>query len=180
MPPMTATPPTVDSLKDLTRLVQTTEGFHPVVAALQNGHGATIDGAWGSSAALAASALGLHAPRTLLIVIAHPRDVDGWVEDVASFAGVRPLVFPAWDHLPSDSSVADEVAGQRPRVLKHLEAGEPPRYVVTTIQALIQPVPDRGQWVQQRRGVRKGEQIDPDVLAAWLVDHGFRRTEAVE
>src|SRR6266436_6653854 len=77
MPPMTATQSTLESLKDLTRLVQKAEGFHPLVAALQNGHGATVDGAWGSSSALVAAALGLHAPRTLVVVIAFPRDVDG-------------------------------------------------------------------------------------------------------
>jgi transcription-repair coupling factor (superfamily II helicase) len=180
MPPMRASPPTFDSLKDLTRIVQTAEGFHPVVAALKNGHSATIDGAWGSSGALVAAGLGLHAPRTLLVVIAHPRDVDGWVEDLASFAGVRPAVFPAWENLPSDATVVDEVGGQRLRMLRQLEAGQPPRYVLATIQALMQPVPDRAQLAQPRRQLRVGSQIDPDDLAAWLVAHGFRRTEAVE
>src|ERR1700756_588102 len=94
MPPRTALSPSLDSLKDLTRLVQTAEGFHPVVAALQNGHSASIDGAWGSSSALVTAALGLHASGTLLIVIAHPRDIDGWADDIAGFAGVRPVVFP--------------------------------------------------------------------------------------
>src|SRR5437588_9288706 len=110
--------PVPESLKDLTRIVQTAEGFHPLVAALLNGHGAAVDGAWGSSGALAAAALGLHAPRTLLMVIAHPGDVDGWVEDVATFAGLRPVVFPAWDALPGDRMVLDEVAGQRLRLLR--------------------------------------------------------------
>src|SRR5438128_11599622 len=153
MPPTTASQSTLESLKDLTRLVQRAEGFHPLVAALQNGHGATVDGGWGSSAALMAAALGLHAPQTLLVVIAHPRDVDGWVEDLASFAGLRPVVFPAWDNLPTDAPVADEVAGQRLRLLKQLEAAQPPRLVLTTIQALLQPVPDRTQLAQRRRSL---------------------------
>jgi transcription-repair coupling factor (superfamily II helicase) len=180
MPPATARAPSLDSLKDLTRLVQSAEGFHPLVAALKNGHGATVDGAWGSSSALVTAALGLHAPRTLLVVIAHPRDLDGWGEDLASFAGVRPIVFPAWDSLPTDTTVADEVAGQRLRILKQLEGGAPPRYVLTTVQALIQAVPDRDRLASQRRVVRPGETVDPDELAGWLVQHGFRRTDAVE
>src|SRR5436309_14780575 len=94
--------PKLTGLKDLTRLVQTAEGFHPLVAALQNGHGASVDGAWGSSASLVTAALGLHARKTLLVVVAHPRDVDGWADDLASFAGVRPVLFPAWDNLPCD------------------------------------------------------------------------------
>jgi transcription-repair coupling factor (superfamily II helicase) len=161
-------------------LVQAAEGFHPLVAALKNGHGASVDGAWGSSGALAAAAIGLHAPHTLLCVIAHPRDLDGWAEDLASFAGVRPVVFPAWDNLPTADTLIDEVAGQRLRVLKQLESSEPPRYLVATIQALIQPVPDRAQWAQHRRILQVADQIDPDVLAGWLVEQGFRRTEVVE
>jgi transcription-repair coupling factor (superfamily II helicase) len=180
MSPSTALLPALDSLKDLTRIVQTAEGFHPAVAALKNGRGATVDGTWGSSAALIAAALGLHAPRSVFVVIAHPRDLDAWVEDLASFAGLRPTVFPAWDNRPSESTLIDEVAGQRLRVLKQLEAGEPPRYVVATIQALIQPVPGRAQLAQHRRVLRVNVPVDPDELVAWLVNRGFRRTEAVE
>ena len=91
----------VRELKDLTRLIQRAPGFPEVLAALKNGHSATIDGAWGSAGPLAAAALGLHAPRTLVIVLAHVGDVDDFRDDVATFAGVMPEVFPAWDRLPA-------------------------------------------------------------------------------
>jgi transcription-repair coupling factor (superfamily II helicase) len=180
MPPLTAPVVSIESLKGLTRIIQSAEGFRALIAALKNGHSGTIDGAWGSSGALATAGAGLHAPRTVLVVLAHPRDIDGWVEDLAGFAGVRPLVFPAWDSLPTDRTVLDEVAGQRLRILKQLEGADPPRFLVTTFQAILQPVPDRSRLAQQRRSLRVGEQIDPDQLSAWLVDHGFRRAEAVE
>src|SRR5689334_18336286 len=171
--------PALEKLHDLTRTIQEAEGFHPVVAALKNGHSATVDGAWGSSASLVSAAIGLHAPRTVLVVLAHPRDVDGWAEDLYWFAGVRPLIFPAWDSLPSDATLIDEVAGQRLRVLKQLE-GDAPRFVLTTFQALIQPVPDRNQLAGRRRPLKVGDQVDVDELAGWLVAHGFRRVDAVE
>jgi transcription-repair coupling factor (superfamily II helicase) len=180
MPARTAQSISLDSLKDLTRLVQTAEGFHPLVAALQNGHGGTVDGAWGSSSALVTAALGLHAPRTVLVVIAHPREVDGWADDIAGFAGARPVHFPAWDGLPTDSAVVDEVAGQRLRVLKLLQSSEPPRFVLATIHALIQPVPDRDQLAANRRWLRVGETAALEGLTTWLVEHGFQRMEAVE
>src|SRR5439155_9280021 len=63
---------------------------------------------------------------------------------------------------------------------KQLEAGEPPRYLLATIQALIQPVPSPAELAQNRRVLRVHEPIDPDELAAWLVERGFRRTDAVE
>src|SRR5262249_10097061 len=126
-PALTARPPDIASLADLTRIVQTVEGFHPVAAALGNGHGATIDGAWGSSASLAAAALALQARHALLVVIAFPRDIDGWIEDLQGFTGVKPVVFPAWDAMPSglpgdESSEQAEISGQRLRVLKQLES----------------------------------------------------------
>src|SRR5712692_5730370 len=96
-----ATPrPEVTCFPDLTRLIQRAEGFHPLVAALKNGHGATVDGAWGSSASLSAAALGLHAPCTLLVAIAHPRDLDAWTDDIETFTGQRPIIFPAWEAMP--------------------------------------------------------------------------------
>src|SRR2546421_8961765 len=83
------------ALKDLSTAIQHSTGFHPVVAALRNGAGVSVDGAWNSSAALVTAALSLHAPRTLVVVLAHPRDTDGWSEDLHSFAGLRPVQFPA-------------------------------------------------------------------------------------
>jgi transcription-repair coupling factor (superfamily II helicase) len=178
--PRTSELPALASLQDLTRLMRTAEGFPSLLTALKEGHGATVDGAWGSSAALAAATLGLGAPHTLLVVIAHPRDTDGWVDDIASFAGVRPAVFPAWENLPSSDTLVDELATQRLRLLKQLQGPNPPRFVVTTVQALIQPVPDRGQLEQGRRVLRVGEQVDMEELAGWLVGHGYQRADAVE
>ena len=82
---------------DLPALLQTAEGFEPLLSALRQGRSGVIDGAWGSSAALAAAALALHAPHTLVVVIAHPHDLDAWSGDLASFAGADPSIFPAWD-----------------------------------------------------------------------------------
>jgi transcription-repair coupling factor (superfamily II helicase) len=178
--PTTSQPPIPASLHDLPVILRRAEGFAAVVESLKQGHGGTVDGAWGSSAALAAAALGLEAPRTLLVVIAHPRDTDGWVDDLASFAGVRPAVFPAWENLPTAETVVDELATQRLRLLKHLQGSNPPRFVVTTVQALVQPVPDRQQLERGRRVLRVGEQADLDELAGWLVEHGYQRTDAVE
>jgi transcription-repair coupling factor (superfamily II helicase) len=165
-------------LRHLPRLLQHAEGFSAVLAAVEEGRSATIDGAWGSSAALAVASLAVRLPRTLLVVIAHPGDLDAWVGDLASFSGVQLMVFPAWDNYPGEA--ADEVASQRLRVLKQLESTQPPRLLLATVQALIQAVPDRDQLSANRRTVRAGETCDPEELARWLVDHGYRPVEAVE
>ncbi len=167
-------------LKNLTRLVQTTEGFHPLVAALKNGHGGSVDGAWGSAAALAAAAVGLHTPATLLVVLPHPREIESWADDIESFAGTRPIVFRAWDRLPTDSTIADDVSGQRLKVLKQLQGKSPPRYLLATIHAVIQPVPLPAQLAQRRRHIRVADPVGPEELSRWLVEHGFHRNESVE
>ncbi len=172
-------PSSLDRLADLAVLLTKADGFDTVLAALRRGHSATIDGAWGSSAALATAALAAHAPRTVLAVIAHPRDVDGWLSDLESFSGRRPLLFPAWDNQPG-SGVVDEIAGQRLRVLKQLESSEPPRLILATFQALIQPVPDRTQFIASRRVLKQGETYDLEALATWLVEQGYQPAEAVE
>jgi transcription-repair coupling factor (superfamily II helicase) len=178
--PTIQSPATLDSLTDLPRLIQAAEGLQPLVAALEQGHSAAIDGAWGSSAALAAAALGLHASQTVLVVIAHPRELDAWVDDVQTFAGSRPAIFPAWDNLPTDNLVIDEIAGQRLRVLQQLGREPPPRFLLGTFQALMQPVPDRNRLAANRRTVKAGQTVPPDDLALWLVEHGFQRVDAVE
>jgi transcription-repair coupling factor (superfamily II helicase) len=169
-----------ERLRDLPDLLEAAEGFRPLLDALGRGHSGTVDGAWGSSAALAAGTLAVHAPRTALVVIAHPRDLDGWAADLASFAGLAPAIFPAWDNRPGSGPVVDEVAGQRLRLLRQLDSDDPPRLVLTTFQALIQPVPDRGERARNRRVLRAGEAADPEALAGWLVAHGYQHAEAVE
>src|SRR5262249_23935032 len=106
--------------------------------------------------------------------------LDGWADDVGTFAGERPLIFPAWDTVAADRNLLDEIAGQRLRILKQLESDAPPRFILTTIQALLQPVPDRNQLAESRRGLRVRDQLNMDDLPSWLVDHGYKRGEAVE
>ena len=85
----------------------------------------------------------------MLVVLAHPRDLDAWAGDLLSFSGLRPSIFPAWDNQPTGS--IDEVAGQRLRLLTLLQGDKPPRLLLTTIQALIQPVPERPRFLSQQR-----------------------------
>ncbi len=168
------------TLQDLPKWIEADGDFAPILAALKKGHSATIDGAWNSSAALVAATVGLRTPKTLLVTLAHPRDVDAWAEDILSFTAQRPLVFPAWDALPSAETVLDETGNQRLRLLRQLEGEHPPRFLLTTMQALLQPVPNREQLSGQRRKLRIGQEIGLEELTEWLVLNGLQRMEAVE
>ena len=109
-----------DTLADLPRLLRDAEGFADVARALRAGRAGTIDGAWGSSAALSAAALAAEAPGTVLVVLAHPGDVDPWANDLHSFTGRRPAVFPAFESWPPEPSAFDETPGRRLRTLQKL------------------------------------------------------------
>ncbi len=113
-------------------------------------------------------------------MLAHPRDLDDWAGDIQSFSGLQSTVFPAWDALPTADTVIDEIGGQRLRVLRQLDGDQPPRILLTTTQALLQPVPDRDQLGRQRRRLRLGQQVPMEDIVAWLVAQGLQRMEAVE
>ncbi len=174
----------VQGLKDLTRLVQGAPGFPEVLAALKNGRSATIDGAWGSAGPLAAAGLALHAPSTLVIVMAHVGDVDDFRDDLATFSALNPEVFPAWDRSPRETAAAgsagDEVFGRRLRIVKRLAGTLAPRVVVTTLQALMQPVPTPEALALASRTIRVGDLSPIEDLTAWLSDRGLSRAEVVE
>src|SRR6267378_3952803 len=108
-------------LRDLPGWLEAAEGFAAVVDGLLCAQAATVDGAWNSSASLVAATLALRAPATLVVILAHPRDLDDWAGDIHSFNELPVTVFPAWDALPTAETIIDEIGGQRLRVLRQLE-----------------------------------------------------------
>src|ERR1700685_2104498 len=144
IPPMV--PPgriVASGLTDLVPKLLQADGFAQVVAALSRGESATIDGAWGSSCALAVAALAESTERPLLAVLPRPSDLDDFAADLLCFLGAAPEIFPAWETLPQEHRIRDPVYGGRLRVLGRLNDADPPRVVVTTFAALLQPVPSR-------------------------------------
>ena len=85
---------------------------------------ASVEGLWGSSAPALAAALFPDCPSTLLYVVAHIDSVDDARDDWRLFAGVDPAVFPAWEALPTESDVSDEILADRLRVLKMLAGAD--------------------------------------------------------
>lgn len=165
------------ALTDLPPLVRTLEGFSAIESALQRGQSATIDGVWGSAAALVSASLIGEQP--LLVVIAHPRDLDAWAGDLLSFSGRTPAILPAWDNAPGTGPL-DDTAGRRLRLLKQLHRDDAPAIILATFQALMQPVPDRQTLHGNSRILRVGDTIEIDALCSWLVDHGYEHIETIE
>ncbi len=177
---MSVTVDAVRGLPDLVEVLRGIDSFRSVVAALQKGSSGTIDGAWGSSCALAIAALARDTPGTLLVVLPRLSDVEDAAADLASLLPSPPVVFPAWETLPREVSVKDAVFGARLRVLQLLETPQPPKVIVTAFPALLQPVPDRSVRSAGTRQLKVGDQVDSDELLRWLVDRGFERVSAIE
>jgi len=173
--------PTEAGLRSLTSLVPTSDGWSGLRTALLSGHSGTIDGAWRSSAALAVAALLADSPGTIFVVVANPADVSSWVEDLASFAGIRPALFEAWETWPVtlNRGKLDPTTTSRLRLLQQLST-DPPKIVVATMAAVCQPVPERADLAARGRKFAAGEVVEPTELAEWLVANGYKRVDAVE
>lgn len=169
----------ITQLTDLPSRLMAQPGMAEVVAHLTAGRDATIDGAWGSCGALVAAGLCEKAPSSLVVVLPHEKDVDGYRADLTGF-GFEPLVFPSWAALPQELSIIDPVLANRLRVLRAFESDQPPKIVITTIQALLQPVPSREARTVASRTVKVGGELDVDSLTEWLVERGFERVTAIE
>ncbi len=187
------------SLLSVRTAITSAEGWPEVVAALDRREAANIDGAWGSSAAAAVAALALSRSAPILIVVPHLTDLGPWREDLTSFSGNRPLVFPAFETWPPQDKpgkVSVET-GERLRVLQGLSELRPPlpatsppgkanrgerssKLVLTPIAALVQPVPPRGDLAANSRRIAVGAPLDPDEFLKWLADAGYKRADAVE
>jgi len=174
---------------------------------------ASVEGLWGSSAPALAAALLADCPSTLVYVLAHGDSVDGARDDWRLFADEDPAVFPAWEALPAEADVSDEILAERLRVVKWLkriadcrlqierqtdqdgcfpicnlqsaicnslgdEAREP-RVLVTTIQAMMQPVPSPRHLEENTIELAVGQEYSLPELRAWLAARGFRPAELV-
>jgi transcription-repair coupling factor (superfamily II helicase) len=171
---------THDRLFELAGRLEQDRGFVEAAGSLRAGHAATIGGAWGSACALVAAALARHASGPLVVVLPRIDAIDDFLDDLRLFTPIEAERFPAWETLPNEQAVHDEVFGDRLRLLKLVRAGRAAKLIVTSIQSLLQPVPDARSLDGQTRTLRRGEEVDPQELARWLVANGFQNTPAVE
>ena len=188
------------TLRELPALLPKQASFAAVVAALKRGQAGAIDGAWGSSAGLVVAALveekekkppsprpsppmrgrGSETITPLIVVLPRMHDVDEFADDAYNFLGDVPAIFPAWESWPPDGSATDAVGGARLRVLRSLATDKPPRVIVTSGPALMQPVPGLDEIAASSRALRVGQDVDVEELLRWLIERGFERVPAVE
>lgn len=182
-------------LRELPGCLAKHRDFVNVVEALRPGVPATLDGIWGSSCALTvAELLRVHCiahPSPLVVVLPNSNQVDPFCDDLELFSDASLEVFASQTIEPGQGVLQDEAEGDRLRILKILAenltnnesengSGDFPSLIVTTIQALLQPVPSRLVLAASTRTLRVGDVLDLEALLTWLAQNGFHNTSAVE
>ncbi len=168
------------TLRELGGLLPKQASFAAVLESLKRGQAGAIDGAWGSSAALVAATLAEQTESPLVVVLPRMHDVDEFADDLFQFLGDVPAIFPAYESWPPESSATDAVGGTRLRLLRALSRDKPPRVIVTSGPAVMQPVPSRELMAASSRTMKVSEAIDVEELLRWLIERGFERVPAVE
>ncbi|MDX9867864.1 MAG: transcription-repair coupling factor [Kiritimatiellia bacterium] len=140
----------------------------------------------GASAALTAALLARAAPaRLTLAVTPGPAELDRVYGDLCALgrdSGTAPLLFPS---LQEDDP---EAAGSRMRVVRALQTGRDPRaghgdaptVIVTSLAALLHPVPDPEALAAASVHLRVGGRYPFEDLVARRVESGYARVTDVE
>ena len=91
------------------------------------------------------------------------------------------LRFPAWDCLPYDrvSPNAALVSERIATLTRLLDKPTGPRFVLTTVNALVQRVPPRSAFAGARMDVTVNGQVKPEELARFLEANGYGRAGTV-
>ncbi len=175
-----------ERLLELPERLREQRGFAEVVQSLLDGHGATLDGVWGSSCALVAASLAEAAPQALVVVCPHQADLDIFADDLALFSPQKPAIFPAWEASSGEKLLIDELFGDRLRVLKGMRSAEcgvrseggsqntphsalrTPHspLIIASIQSLLQPVPSQELLARQHAAAAARRRARPGGTAA--------------
>ncbi|MGL4941560.1 MAG: transcription-repair coupling factor [Thermoguttaceae bacterium] len=162
------------------------------------------DGLWGSAATFVAAELASSVKKTCVLVVANGDDIEHAIDDIELLRSLAPhnvLPFPPLQSLESSLeeryTIGDEFFGQRIATLHALTTraartakSKPkraassqqlsPPLIVTTLTALIQPVPTPQQWRESTRQLRTGETCDQEELVEWLLEGGWHMMPAVD
>ena len=103
-------------------------------------------------------------------------------EEALSFFAPDLTVYrlPAWDCLPYDRvSPRPDIVAERVSTLARIAQGERPHIVLTTVNAVLQRVPDAAVIAEARISAAPGNRIDVETLKAYFAENGFNRTGTV-
>jgi len=129
-----------------------------------------------------AALAGLSSRRPLLVACPTGAMAGQMYDDLCQYLGPDAVAhFPAWETLPFERvSPAVETMGQRLEVLWRLRQSERcPQVIVAGVRALLQKL-GPGTVDVEPIEIRPNSIVDPELLAAQLVEFGYRREQLVE
>lgn len=153
--------------------------FAKCVDSLQRGESATFDSVWGSACALLVATLAKSFDN-ILVVVGDGKSQDNLLDDLATFHSGLVDRFPAYMLGANSAITIDLEYGERLRLTKSLSQGDRSPIIVATVPALLQPLPSKESITGNSRRIANGDQLDIEAFVAWLLEHGFHQTTAVE
>src|SRR4051794_34427611 len=144
---------------------------------LRSRKAATASGLWGSSVGAVTSVLQRALGRPVLVVCGHIDEADDLADDIELFLGRRPEGLPALELSGGLGGQSEEQVANRMQLVfrlaekgggKNLVAEGSKPLIVAPIQALMQPVPSKGQLKHLVREVSAGQSLEPEKLIVWL------------
>ncbi len=144
----------------------------------------SVGGLWGSSQALVLASLVEECQEPWIIVLSTEMEARVFADDLRFF-GAEPLWFPARTSFstgPQRAHADLENVRQRLQVAQLLVGPleERPRLLVTSVLALLQPIPNAKDIEREFLSLAIGERLDPEHLLKRLVKGGYERLPLAE
>jgi len=114
----------------------------------------------------------------MLLVLPTEREAEDLIGDLELF-GIEAHLLPWWQTVPYRETPSNSaVFGSRARVLSEMLEGER-QVFVTSLRALLTPVPPTSYLRERRLQLRPGQEIDPITFGARLAEFGYNRVPRV-
>ena len=177
-------------------LLRKTENYRTLVARLKDGNQNLpwLRGLANASTAYLLATLSCDFPeKSFLIILPSQREAEQVLEEICAYTAypaseATPMLdvqskinlFPGWHRKIFDGiAPPKETVAERMRCLEHLLHKER-SIIVTSSQAILYRLPPRHRFAEACRVLNLGDEIDPDDVAAMLIQGGYQNVELVE
>ncbi|MFT7667569.1 MAG: transcription-repair coupling factor (superfamily II helicase) [Planctomycetota bacterium] len=158
--------------------------FERLLKRLSNTRQVSVGGLWGSSQSLLIASIAQNRQEPLIVVLSTEAEARTFADDLGFF-GADPVWFPARNTISSKSGGGHaDIENVRLRLqVAQALVGPPegrPRLFVTSVLALMQPIPNASDIEREFLSLAIGERLDPEHLMKRLVKMGYERLPLAE
>ena len=179
---MTPSATSSETLVDLS-LFESSDALKRVAGALIRKRAVEFGGLWGSSQALAFSALTTRVQGPWLIITSSEDEAQSFAADLTTF-GVDPTWLPAREQSAARGSASVDMDSLRERLqVAQLMTGPPelrPRVLVASLHALLQPLPESREMEESILTLKTDARLDVHQLLKRLIGLGYERQPLAE